>query len=54
MGTPSVPSHSVGFITWATPGLAAFTFGMCLGRWLPALPWTPQRVWGKTSPGEPF
>lgn len=38
IGTLSTPSHVVGFIIWAVPELAVFTFGMCAGRWLRAAP----------------
>lgn len=51
VGTLSVPSEAVVFLTWAVPELAAFTFSICTASWLCTVPWTcgqcsvPRR-WG--------
>lgn len=52
IGTLSVHSEAVDFLTWAVPELAAFTFSICTASWLCSVPWTcgqcsvPRR-WGE-------
>lgn len=42
VGTLSVHSEAVDFLTWAVPELAAFTFSICTASWLCSVP----RTWG--------